>query len=286
MIPESEIRRIAGDQGLDPRIVDLDYVLSWALWGLFSRKKVRPAWAFKGGKGGTCLRKCYFPGYRFSVDLDFTALDRVGIAAFREGIENGLHAAADRSGIEFSAAPLRVREVTDATGSETLVADAYYRGPLRVGGSPAALRVQVALDEPLLFDPPLRRAVHGYSDAPAFGRVTVPCYAVEEIMAEKIRALAGQRIYAVSRDLFDLHELLRQPFDFEALRTALPRKFKARGLSFGKSSIAALRRRKDEYSADWERNLLRLLPAQAGASFEPVWDEVTGFLQSISSERK
>lgn len=26
-------------------------------------------------KGGTALRKCYFPGYRFSEDLDFTSLD-------------------------------------------------------------------------------------------------------------------------------------------------------------------------------------------------------------------
>ncbi|WP_353616855.1 nucleotidyl transferase AbiEii/AbiGii toxin family protein [Cytophaga sp. FL35] len=24
-------------------------------------------------KGGTCLRKCYFPDYRFSEDLDFTS---------------------------------------------------------------------------------------------------------------------------------------------------------------------------------------------------------------------
>jgi predicted nucleotidyltransferase component of viral defense system len=26
-------------------------------------------------KGGTCLRKCYFPNYRFSEDLDFTSTD-------------------------------------------------------------------------------------------------------------------------------------------------------------------------------------------------------------------
>ncbi|MBW6474015.1 MAG: nucleotidyl transferase AbiEii/AbiGii toxin family protein [Anaerolineaceae bacterium] len=25
-------------------------------------------------KGGTCLRKCYFPDYRFSENLDFTAI--------------------------------------------------------------------------------------------------------------------------------------------------------------------------------------------------------------------
>ncbi|CAN5145726.1 hypothetical protein BH20BAC1_BH20BAC1_03460 [soil metagenome] len=27
-------------------------------------------------KGGTCLRKCYFPDYRFSEDLDFTLIDK------------------------------------------------------------------------------------------------------------------------------------------------------------------------------------------------------------------
>lgn len=282
MIPEFEIRRIAGEEGLDPRTVDLDYVLGWTLWGLFSKEELRPEWVFKGG---TCLRKCYFPHYRFSLDLDFTALDRLGNDEFRERLENRLGAAADSSGIDFFAAPLRMRAATDATGSETLVASVYYRGPLRVGGSPAAIRVQVALDEPLVLDAAPRPVHHAYSDAQAFRAVEVPCYVLEEIMAEKIRALCGQRIYAVSRDLFDLYPLLLRPFHLEALRSALPRKFSARGLAFQKTAVAAVRDRKSEYSADWERNLLRLLPGGTGVSFEQAWEHVTGFLQSILPEQ-
>ncbi len=69
MISEAEIRRFAGQWSTDPMIVDLDYVL-----GCFLSQWYQDKQALKMRfKGGTCLRKCYFPNYRFSEDLDFTA---------------------------------------------------------------------------------------------------------------------------------------------------------------------------------------------------------------------
>ncbi|MCY4626982.1 MAG: nucleotidyl transferase AbiEii/AbiGii toxin family protein [Acidobacteria bacterium] len=70
MIRDAETRRDARAAGVEPRIIELDYALGWALRGIARHPELARRLVFKGG---TCLRKCYFPNYRFSEDLDFTA---------------------------------------------------------------------------------------------------------------------------------------------------------------------------------------------------------------------
>ena len=70
MIRDAEIRRRARVAGVEPRTIELDYVLGWVLRGIADHPPLARRPVFKGG---TCLRKCYFPDYRFSEDLDFTA---------------------------------------------------------------------------------------------------------------------------------------------------------------------------------------------------------------------
>jgi len=53
--------------------IDKDYVLGHFLNSFYSFEKHRKIFVFKGG---TCLRKCYFPDFRFSEDLDFTLLEK------------------------------------------------------------------------------------------------------------------------------------------------------------------------------------------------------------------
>jgi predicted nucleotidyltransferase component of viral defense system len=64
MISDAEIKRLAYDRHADPMIVDLDYVL-----GAFLSQLYQQEWGKRlRFKGGTCLRKCYFSEYRFSID--------------------------------------------------------------------------------------------------------------------------------------------------------------------------------------------------------------------------
>lgn len=51
-------------------VVEKDYALSYLLAAIAAVDLLRESLVFKGG---TCLRKAYFAGYRFSEDLDFTA---------------------------------------------------------------------------------------------------------------------------------------------------------------------------------------------------------------------
>ena len=63
---------MAGERGTDPSMLEKDYVLGWILYGI-SESSIGQRLAFKGG---TALSKVYYPGeWRFSEDLDFTALD-------------------------------------------------------------------------------------------------------------------------------------------------------------------------------------------------------------------
>ncbi|WP_297518299.1 nucleotidyl transferase AbiEii/AbiGii toxin family protein [Thermococcus sp.] len=52
-----------------PELIEKDVVLHTILKGIYSNEHFAENYLFKGG---TCLVKCYFGYYRFSVDLDFT----------------------------------------------------------------------------------------------------------------------------------------------------------------------------------------------------------------------
>lgn len=74
MIPQRNISLIAnalvagGGRRIPEALIERDYVLAWFLTGLAGHP-LRDVLAFKGG---TALRRCWFEGYRFSEDLDFT----------------------------------------------------------------------------------------------------------------------------------------------------------------------------------------------------------------------
>lgn len=83
MIRDAEIRRRARVAGVEPRTIELDYALGWALRGIAGHPLLAKRPVFKGG---TCLRKCYFPDYRFSEDLDFTARQWFAREEFEEAV--------------------------------------------------------------------------------------------------------------------------------------------------------------------------------------------------------
>src|SRR3546814_19841076 len=77
MIDKREIIDAATALGLNPHVVEKDYVLGWLLWGINGHEALAVRWIFKGG---TCLKKCFFETYCFSEDLDFTLADAAHLA--------------------------------------------------------------------------------------------------------------------------------------------------------------------------------------------------------------
>ena len=99
MIDRREILDHATASGLNPHVVEKDYVLGWLLWGVANQEATAGSWIFKGG---TCLKKCFFETYRFSEDLDFTLTDAAHLDAdFLRTVFADIAAAVyDRTGIE------------------------------------------------------------------------------------------------------------------------------------------------------------------------------------------
>lgn len=271
MISEAELRRHAVGTGVDTMVQNLDYGLGWFLAGLFTQT---PATQYLVFKGGTCLRKCYFANYRFSEDLDFTLSRAWPLEALAEALERVRAWSLDADGPDFGAAPVRLEVVNDEYGLESYQARVYYRGPLRWAGPPRAIQLDVSRGEPLLFPVTTRALRHPYSDAGQLPPAAIPCYDLAEMLTEKLRAVSGQRRFAISRDIYDIQQLAGQNISLVAVRQALPAKLAAKGLPPNIVSVAGLMQRRAVFEVDWERRLAHLLPPLQPVTFAAAWQRV------------
>jgi predicted nucleotidyltransferase component of viral defense system len=280
MIPAAEIQRMAGTAGVEPTRVDLDYTLGWILCGLWAQPEVATNWVFKGG---TCLRKCYFPGYRFSEDLDFTLRQPLSMEDGRALVSAATNWAEENTGIDFTSQPLRAEVMPATEGDPGYEFRLYYRGSLPMGGSPRSIQVHLSRSEVIVMPPVPRSLNHPYSDSTEMEPVTLRCYPLAEILAEKLRAVCGQRRHAIARDLYDIHELIRREPDLGEALAILPAKFQAKGLAIPGNLLQILDERKPDFERDWERNLTPLLPAADRIPFEEAWATVKMAVSAVQA---
>lgn len=262
MIPKQEIISIATNHNLFPTTVEKDYVLSWVLNGIAGHAKLSK-WLFKGG---TCLKKCYFETYRFSEDLDFTVPH--GALYNQEDIKTALSEVADsvyqQTGLNLKTREIEVNESISKMHSKTYTAKFTYLGPLNLPArSQQRIKFDITNDE-LIFDTPdIREVFHPYSDVPV-SPTKIKCYSVNEILAEKTRAIFERQGRA--RDIYDVVNIsrnFRDHVDIEKARLGLKEKFKFKlhadptvDLIFSKVDFAQL-------AATWKDQLSRqiqLLP--------------------------
>lgn len=281
MISEAELRRWAGKWATDPMVVDLDYVLGCFLSQWYKDKK-----AIKlRFKGGTCLRKCYFPEYRFSEDLDFTAEAQFTKKELEDLLKRTAQRLQDVFGLDFTVRSLKVEVLNDEYGLEFFQARIYYRGPLRWHGSPRAIRLDISRGEYLAFPTVNRKIIHPYGDNDLLSDINIPCYALEEMLSEKLRALSGQRRFAIARDLFDIYQLISKAgVSLDKVKPLLPRKFEAKDIILGKHNLEQLLARRSEFEHDWKRSLSHLIPTSEQVSFEIAWETGVNSVRSILEE--
>jgi len=68
MIDYFQIQRLSSEQGVPAEIIEKDYLIELVLFYLAKDGYFKNKFVFRGG---TALKKVYFPDYRFSEDLDF-----------------------------------------------------------------------------------------------------------------------------------------------------------------------------------------------------------------------
>lgn len=205
MILKKEIEQIAEQKGVARSTVDKDWALGHFLAAIYSEPKLRDVLIFKGG---TCLKKCWIPDYRFSEDLDFTSRKR-DFELKQSHINFICHHVNDNASIAThleSLTPLYFDN--KLTGYEAVIKFWGSDHPKNEAPPPpdrwhTKIKIEIILYEILLFAQVDKKIIHQYSDQISINPNAVPCYSFDEMLAEKLRSLI-QRSYTAPRDYYDI----------------------------------------------------------------------------------
>ena len=252
--------------GVPWEVLERDYLLSWVLAGIGQVAALRQTLVFKGG---TALKKCYFGDYRFSEDLDFSGLEGVPTGeAMASAVQQACGAAAkllaEYAPVEIVCARYAEREPHPG-GQEAFTIRARFpwqRQPL------TRVMIETAVDEEVLMPVTERKIIHEYGEPL---RAAVRVYALEEIVAEKLRAILqhverlAERGWSRSRarDYYDLWRILgtfRDRMDLAGFRSLLVEKCAVRNVSFAGPEDCFEQRMLAYVERTWDQWLGPLVP--------------------------
>ncbi len=219
-------------------ILEKDYALSYLLVGMAAVPQLAESLVFKGG---TCLRKAYFPGYRFSEDLDFTSRSSCCCGEMRDALIRAVDYMKERL---LSFGPFEVAATEERHRDPHPRGQCVFRVRVQfpwMRAPECSLKVEVSTQEPILATTEERRLIHEFDGEMLDAVLNV--YRLEEIAAEKLRAFLQSRWHFQDRgwlrnrprDLYDLWYLRDQsiwPVNWEEVGQLLPGKAAEYGLSF------------------------------------------------------
>ena len=214
MLSRAELQRLANREKVALGILEKDYVITEVLKALFQLPALRESFVFKGG---TALRKVYFPRWRYSEDLDFTVKFDIPREELGQNLDSLYQQVEQATQIR-----LTTRMLHKTNGYARI--RTQFLGPL---AHPAMIYMDLSFDEPLCLEPLFRKVLT--APFPNEER-TVQVYPLEELMAEKMRSLIER---GKSRDYYDVWRLLkeqRSQMNLELLGMVLGKKLRHKGL--------------------------------------------------------
>ena len=188
MITSDIITQISEDEGISWAVVEKDYFLTLLLEGVACTPFLKEMLVFKGG---TALRKTYFPKYRYSEDLDFTLRKTLAPQEIRGALESALEYLKNEHNAEF-----RIR----GFNSKSYFTDIKVQFP-GLKRAKSILTFDLSPEEVIVEEPSERAVFNPYYNK----KFSLPVYTLDEIVAEKLRSLL-QRTRV--RDYYDVWYLL------------------------------------------------------------------------------
>lgn len=246
MLTASQLRQSAALSGVrDIGSIEIDVILTHLLQ-LFHDRGLTEHLAFKGG---TFLRKMVFgPRGRLSTDLDFTRRSKISL----DDLTLRLLETLDQpyQGISFRFDRDKDWYLTD----EGCAANPVCAHEGNTAG--VKIKIQVSMREsPILPVRELPQIEQSYFRFLGFTPVSIPSLALEEVIAEKIRA-ASQR--SKIRDLYDLAEISQRPLNQGAIRSlAVLKLWQGGGIGLDFDRFRQRVQAGDEYDVKDLQNLLR-----------------------------
>lgn len=235
MILKKEIESIAEAQNVLKSTIDKDWVLGHFIDGIYSIPELKEVLIFKGG---TCLRKCYFPNYRFSEDLDFTSTDAT-FELTEKMLNQVVQVITNNTEIALHIEELKPLKHNDKlTGYKAIIkfwgADhPRNQAPPLPERWTTSIKIEIILYELMVFPTETTQVHHPYSDQLSQNPLEIPCYAIEEVLSEKFRALI-QRSYTAPRDFYDIWYLANhvKEINWQKVKLAFFEKMKYKGIEF------------------------------------------------------
>jgi predicted nucleotidyltransferase component of viral defense system len=281
MILKKELIEIAHAKGVKTGTIDKDWILGHFLNAMFCLQDVQQNFVFKGG---TCLKKCYFPDYRFSEDLDFTLLDEAFV------VDAGLigriiKVAEATSGAKFNFEKLKVQLSNDIPqGYEVNV---KYWGadhlktqkPLPASRWQTSIKLDISFSEKLLLPVVYKKIFHGFSDNESI-RQTIPVYSLNEIIGEKLRSLIQRNR---PRDIYDIWTLNNHfpEKQYANIKKLLVEKASNKNIVISgiEDFVNPIKLRKNKRA--WHSSLGDHLPENKLPDFDEVYESTKKFIEKI-----
>jgi len=196
MISRDEIYQKAGGTKVDPNIIEKDYHLGVAL-KIISESPMAKDWIFRGG---TALKKCYFPDYRFSEDLDFTLINRD--LRNKEEMKTILGQICQKANQQFGTTLefFNVKQEREEYGEKAFKGVLHFQS---IKGK-SKIKIDLSFADKIFIEPEGKEIFYNYSDSAVFGKPAIKVAKLEEIIADKFMAVTFIRTYPRNRDLFDI----------------------------------------------------------------------------------
>ncbi|MEQ8189875.1 MAG: nucleotidyl transferase AbiEii/AbiGii toxin family protein [Candidatus Eremiobacterota bacterium] len=266
---QNKIKEAVRLHKVNQTVVEKDYALSYVLAGISSVPVLSETLVFKGG---TALKKLFFGNYRFSEDLDFTALK----APEGDELERNLNLALTETlkmlseyG-PFIAKLFRYHEKEPhPEGQEAFIIRLKYPWhpePL------CKIKIEITHKELLLLKPEKRNLIHDYEESL---KVTLLSYSIEEIITEKMRTILQTHQNLLkrgwtrprARDYYDLWHLLKE---FNS--------------TINKNIIPEILKKKCEYKKVYYTNIEDFFPPALISEVERNWEQnLRSFVSELPS---
>ena len=284
MILQREITKLAEQQGVAKTTIDKDWALGHFVDAIFSVPVCREQLVFKGG---TCLKKCYFPDYRFSEDLDFT----VTHPDFR--LDEKLLGQITQIVTERTDMPLHLQQSKELKHQERptgFAAVVKFWGADHPRNQPpppphrwrTSIKIEIISYETMVFPTEEGKVHHAYSDTLSLAAERVPCYSLSEVLAEKLRALI-QRSYTAPRDFYDIWYLAHHVPDLNwpAIVRAFHQKMEFKGLTFTGMDQMINDENDKRLQAAWKNSLAHQIPGAEFPEYNSVKQDLVMLLKQL-----
>jgi len=276
VITQDEFLEQAKVYDLNDADVQRDYVFGWIISGIFHATALGNTAVLKGGNA---LRKGYFPGTRFSDDLDFSTDHGLEPDDVLQQLNEVCTWANSASGIRFDIDRNRLAGEQQIDRSRHVYKFRLYFKDMLGGKDYVDISVRMDITEydQLMLPAQTRQLIHPYSDADACS-TEIRCVKLEEALADKLKCLL-QRRYC-----FDIFDVVYGAFisrDIDVNRAEMMQVF-LRKTIFGASPLAAkqllLDLPLDVFRGYWGKVLV---PAASRLSFDGAIEQLRSGIEDL-----